>query len=77
MKTFQQFMEVYDTQVNRPINKKNVGGIAMKSGDSKKQTEFKMAKRNDTVDTAKLRAGNTNKLPNANAKLSSYGVTGG
>ena len=58
MKTFQQFMEVYDTQVNRPIDKKNVGGIAMKSGDNKKQTEFKQAKRNDTVDTAKLRAGN-------------------
>ena len=33
MKTFQQFMEVYDTQVNRPINKKNVGGLAMKSGE--------------------------------------------
>ena len=49
----------------------------MKSGDNKTQTSFKMAKRNDTVDTAKLRAGNTNKLPNANTKLSSYGVTGG
>ena len=67
-------MEVYDTQVNRPIDKKNVGGIAMKSGDNKKQTEFKQAKRNDTVDTAKLRAGNTNKLPNANAKLSGHMV---
>ena len=77
MKTFHQFMEVYDTQVNRPINKKNVGGLAMNSGDSKKQSTFKTAKRNDVVDTAKLRAGNTNKLPNANAKLSSYGVTGG
>ena len=77
MKTFQQFMEVYDTQVNRPIDKKNVGGIAMKSGDNKKQTEFKQAKRNDTVDTAKLRASNTNKLPNANAKLSGYGISGG
>ena len=78
MKTFHQFMaEVYDTQVNRPINKKNVGGLAMKSGDNKTQTSFKTAKRNDTVDTAKLRAANTNKLPNANAKLSGYGVSGG
>ena len=59
MKTFHQFMEVYDTQVNRPINKKNVGGLAMNSGDSKKQSTFKNAKRNDVVDTAKLRAGNT------------------
>ena len=78
MKTFHQFMaEVYDTQVNRPINKKNVGGLAMKSGDTTKQTSFKQAKRNDTVDTAKLRAANTNKLPNANTKLSGYGISGG
>ena len=48
MKTFQQLdMEVYDNKMqgcNRPINKKNVGGLAMKSGDTTKQTSFKQAK---------------------------------